>query len=82
MNGHFLVDVYVPALGKHFDVRIPEDGTMYEISALVGAAVETVSSGEYQANDPMLCNKEGRYLNPAETAKACRLHNSSSLILV
>lgn len=82
MSETLVVNVFIPSLNKHYDVRIPLNLRMEDIAELVAEAVSGLSRGEYMPNHPVLCNKQGGMLRPSDTPRSCNLHIGSQLILI
>ena len=78
-----LIELYVPALGKSFDVFIPAGAKMYEVSALVTSAVEKLADGLFIPNGAVLCNRiDGQPLDANTTPAILKLRNGAQLLLI
>ncbi len=79
-----LVEVYVPILGKAFDVFIPQTLQIYEILKLLNKAISDMSDGLYMSNEnTVICNRQnGSILNINLSAYELGLHNGSKLMLI
>jgi hypothetical protein len=52
-----LVEIFLPAAGKSFDVYLPLESQMSEVVLLVSALLSDLSDGKYKANDnAVLCD--------------------------
>lgn len=59
MNNKALVEVFVPAAEKKYDVYIPLESKMSEVTKLLSSAVSDLSDGIYKATDEaILCDAE------------------------
>ncbi|MBR0467079.1 MAG: methyltransferase [Clostridia bacterium] len=79
-----LVEVYVPALLKSFEMYIPLKSKMYVVIKLIEAAIVELSNGSY-VNNPkvMICEKNtGTIYNINLTVEQLGLKNGSQLMLV
>lgn len=78
------IEVYLPAMLKSFDVQIPADMKLSQITPLVSDALAQMS-GELYSSDasPILCSLEdGNILNINMTAWNLGLRNGSRLMLI
>lgn len=80
----YLVDVYLPAAGKHFDVFLPENKYIGEAVSLIAEAVIPLSGNNFERTaDTMLINaNNGTVYNSNITVFDAGIRNSSKLILV
>jgi hypothetical protein len=52
-----LVEIFLPAAGRSFDVYLPLESQMSEVVVLVSALLSDLSDGKYKANDnAVLCD--------------------------
>lgn len=59
MNRKILVEIVIPAAGQKFDVRIPWDSRMGEVTALTATALSELSDGKFRADtETVLCDAE------------------------
>lgn len=79
-----LVDIYLPAAQKSYDMLIPADMVLAQITKLVSSAVSQLSGSLYSADaDSILCDREsGEILNINMTAWNLGLRNGSKLMLI
>lgn len=79
-----LVEVYLPAALKAFDVRIPADMPFSQTISLVADALTQLSGYFYQADgSAILCDRQsGKILNVNMTAWELGLKNGSKLMLI
>ncbi len=80
----FLVEVYVPVLGKAWDMFIPQSMQMYEVLELVKKAVTDLSEGRFIADEnTAICNREdGTILNINLSVTELGVKNGSKLMLI
>jgi len=80
----YLVDVYLPAVGKHFDVYLPTGKQVGEATQLLVNIAQSLSGGSYMgtANAVLLDAGSGEPLNRDETVYDAGIRNSSKLILI
>ena len=78
-----LIELYVPALGKSYDIFIPAAAKLFEISSLVTAAVEKLADGLFLSGGAVLCGREdGQPLDANATPGELKLRNGSQLLLI
>jgi len=80
----YLVDVYVPAIGIHYDVYLPTRKQIGEATQLLIRMVESLSNGSYKgtANSILIKEHNGIPLNLNDTIHDAGIRNSTKLILV
>jgi len=80
----YLVDIYVPTAGKHYDVYLPAGKQISEATQLLVKIVESLSGGSYMstANAVLLSADSGAPLDCNETVYDAGIRNSSRLILI
>ena len=80
----YLVEVYLPAAQKTFDVRIPAVSKMGEINMLVANLVSDLSDGCYRATkQSVLINANtGKMYDVNMTALEQEICNGTKLILI
>ena len=78
-----LVEVYVPAISKAYDVLIPCSGKIYDLLPLISSVVTKLSDGHFVSQSPVLCNGDtGNIYNNNMTIEDMRLKNGSRVMLV
>ncbi len=79
-----LVEVFLPAAAREFDVYIPLEITIREITRMLAVALEDLSTGQFEADgDVILCDADAEeILNPGNTAGELHIENGSRLILL
>lgn len=79
-----LVEVFVPACGRSFDVRLPEAMNVRFASRLAAQALAPLSEGAYQASrsSVLAWRDSGKLLNAQHTLKQECVCNGSRLLLV
>ena len=80
----YLVDVYLPAIGKHYDVYLPTGKQIGEATRLLVSIAESLSLGSYKgtADAVLLDAVSGEPLDRGDTVYDAGICNSSKLILV
>lgn len=79
-----MVEVYLPAAQKSFDMRIPASSQMGEISNLVASLASDLSDGSYKATtQTILINaNNGEMYDVNMTASEQGIRNGTRLILI
>ena len=78
-----LVEVYVPAIGRTYDMLIPCDAKVFELLPLISGVVEKLANGLFVANDTILCNgNTGTIFNKNMSVIDMELKNGSRLMLL
>lgn len=80
----YLVDVYLPAAGKHYDAFLPAGKPMDEVIQLLVRLLEVQSGGIYKGNPgSMLLDADSGTPFPREkTVYDAGIRSSSRLILI
>lgn len=80
----YLVDVYLPASGQHFDALLPAWKQICEVTLLLVNITSSLSGGSYQGTrDAMLLNAEnGIPLDAGSTVHDAGIRDASRLILI
>jgi hypothetical protein len=80
----YLVEVYLPAAQKRFDMRIPATSRMGEINSLVASIAADLSEGSYRATkQSILINAaDGEMYDVNMTALEQGIRNGTQLILI
>jgi len=80
----YLVDIYLPATGKHYDVYLPTGKRIGEATQLLVNIAEYLSGGSYKGTSgAVLINAiNGVPLNRKDTVYDAGIRNSSKLILI
>jgi len=80
---NFLVEVYVPSIGKEFDVFIPTDVKIHEVSGLLINAITKISDGLFIPEEAALCDRNtGKILDINLSADELKIRNASRLMLI
>lgn len=84
MTNKILVEVYVPILDQKYDVLIPINKKIQNVTRLINEAVIDLSNGCYNKKDNIvLYNREnGMLLEPKLNVKEVGLVNGSQVILI
>lgn len=79
-----LVEIYVPALMKTFEVYIPTRSKMYDVLQLIESAVRELSDGSFQSDaNVLLCERNtGIIYNINMSVEQIGLANGSQLMLI
>jgi hypothetical protein len=79
----YLVDVYLPASGKHYDVCLPAGKQIGEATQLLAKIAESLSGDYMGTADAMLLDADsGEPFDRAETVYDAGIRNASRLILI
>lgn len=80
----YLVDVYLPAAGKHFDVFLPENKYIGEAVSLIAEAIIPLSGNSFEKTPyTVLINvNNGMVYESNITVFDAEIRNSSKLILI
>lgn len=80
----YLVDVYLPASGEHFDTYLPAGKLVGEATLLLIKIVESLSSGKYRgtSNSVLLNADNGAVYDRNITIYDAGIRNASRLILI
>ena len=80
----YLVDVYIPATGKHYDAYLPAGKQIGEATQLLVNIAESLSQGSYMGTtDAVLLNaNNGEPFDRNDTVYDANIRNSSKLILI
>lgn len=79
-----MVEIYLPASGKTYDVEIPYTSKLSLVTALVASALAELSEGQYMDNNKSLLidRDTGNIFNINYSAYELGLTNGSRLILI
>jgi hypothetical protein len=80
----YLVDVYLPALGSHYDVYLPAGKQIGEAVMLLAKIMEPLSGGSFcsRADSVLLDADDGKPLDFDISVYDAGIRNSSRLILI
>lgn len=80
----YLVEVYIPAAQKTFDMRIPANSRMGEITSLVAALAADLSEGSYKATKQSILvdAQSGNMYDVNMTAMTQGVQNGTQFILI
>lgn len=80
----YLVDVYLPAAGRHYDIYLPCNKKIGEVKQLLLGVAGNLTDGMYQGTqDSLLFNKEsGEPLDSSLTVFDAGIRNASKLMLI
>ena len=79
-----LVNIYIPAIGERYDVRIPNFLRIKSVTSMIANAVEELSNHLYvSSGDEQLCSVEKNILlRHNATLKQYGIQNGDHLILM
>jgi hypothetical protein len=79
-----LVEVYVPASEKSFDVFLPLESKLYEVVYLLNNTISELTQGEFSSTgDAILCDRHtGQILNINLTVEENGIINGTKLMLI
>ncbi len=79
-----LVELYLPAALRGYDIKLPADVPLYQSLPLIGQAVSRLTAGLYAAGEtPVLIDGEsGMIFNIDMTPRELGLRNGSRLMLI
>lgn len=80
----YLVDIYIPAAGRHLDAFLPANKQIGEATLLLVSAVEPLVGGSYKGTkEAMLLNADsGLPYEQTITVEEAGIRNASRLILI
>lgn len=80
----YLVEIYLPAANKTFDVFVPTQAKVSEVTVLAAQAIAELADGTYTpTNDTVLCERStGKILNINKSMEELEISNGSKLILI
>lgn len=79
-----IVNIYIPASGNKYEVRIPATSQMYKVLMLIKKAIVDSEDGRYYPDETaVLCDKlTGNIINLNLTAEELGIQNGSTLMLI
>lgn len=77
-----MIEVYVPVLGKSYDVVIPTELKVGEICLLISNMIEEMSEMSYRKDDAILCDDRGHMLDNNEYIYEYNVKNADQLIIM
>jgi hypothetical protein len=80
----YLVDVFLPAINRHYDVYLPTGKQVNEATQLLVRIAESLSGGSYKGTeDSLLLNaNSGELISRDVSVYDAGIRNSSRLILI
>lgn len=79
----YLVELYVPALNRRFEVYIPCAARIAEITSLCIASVEKIAGEQYPLQDAVLCDsRNSTVFDINQSAAKLGIKNGSQLMLI
>ena len=79
-----LIDIFLPAINRSFEVYIPLDSKFYEITPLVSKMLSELSNGLFISGDDSILyeRKTGNILNTNMSARQLNIKNGDNLMLL
>ena len=79
-----LIDIFLPAINRSFEVYIPLDSKFYEITPLVSKMLSELSNGLFISGDDSILyeTKTGNILNINMSARQLNIKNGDNLMLL
>ena len=79
-----LIDIFLPAINRSFEVYIPLDSKFYEITPLVSKMLRDLSNGLFISGDDSILyeRKTGNILNINMSARQLNIKNGDNLMLL
>ena len=79
-----LIDIFLPAINRSFEVYIPLDSQFYEITPLVSKMLSELSNGLFISGDDSILyeRKTGNILNINMSARQLNIKNGDNLMLL
>lgn len=79
-----LLEIYLPANLSCFEVVVPSEGTLHQLTPLISQALAQLTPGKYLPdNQPILCDYQtGNILDINMGLRELGLRNGSRLILI
>lgn len=80
----YMVDVFLPAVGKHYDVYLPSGKRIGETTQLLVSLLESLSGGSFEGTaETVLLNADnGQPFSQNDTVYDAGIRNASKLILI
>ncbi len=79
-----LVDVFLPAVNRSFDIYIPDSIRFHEVISMINKAVSSLCDGRFiPSDDTVLCDRNtGVIFDINLNSNELCLHNGSKLMLI
>lgn len=79
-----LVEVYLPAADKTYDMFLPPESKIYEVVQMLSSIMEDLAGGFFTASDDtVICYRDtGAVLDFNKSVDELSLHNGSRLIII
>jgi len=79
-----IVEIFLPAAGKKFDVRVPLDLNVGVLSGMIAKALSDLSDNNYlPSGSSFLAWKDtGILLDNTKTMRQCGVRNTSKLLMI
>lgn len=84
MKQNILIELYVPALFRSFDIYLSDDLKVYEATRLIGQVIADMSHGQYSIGEQsVLCMRtSGDILDINLSVRKLKLVNGDQLMLI
>ena len=79
-----IVEIFLPAAGKKFDVRVPLDLNVGVLSGMISKALSDLSEGTYlpSKSSCLAWMETGALLDSTRTMRQCGVRNTSRLLMI
>ena len=78
-----VIEVYVPAINKVFDLVVPSKARVYEVTPLLNGIISRLAEGLYISNDAILCERRtGKIYRKDVTLEEVNIKNASRVMLI
>ena len=80
----YLVDIFLPAINKHYDAYLPANKSVGEVTTLLVKLAESLSDGKFKGTSEtvLLSANNGKILNRDLNVFDAGIRNATMLILV
>ena len=83
INDDVLVNVFVPVINESFDILIPLENQLSEVTKLISHAVKNLSTDAFDENGLILCDRtSGQIFDSNMRVYELGILNGSELILI
>lgn len=84
MDDKILLELYVPALFRSYDIFVTQDLKIHEVIALLTEVVNEISLGQYRVNEQsIICERStGNILDINLSVRKLKLENGAHLMLI
>lgn len=84
MSNKIMLELYLPASGKLYDVKIPKQISVYQATQMLVYLLSEMNIGEYIPDtNAILCNRvSGLPYNINASIESLGLHNGSQIMMI